>query len=468
MKLKGDMVITLTDKNTGEEQKVHETNMVTNVVNDIFSTNPQGIWFNAFDEYGDRLLWNGKLLPICPNMIGGILLFSKPLEEKADNIYPSSDNLPVAYASNNVNSGKDVQRGSMNLTESKALDNGYKFVWEFTPSQGNGTITAVALTSSFGGTAGWGSIGSVTSPFLYVRAINLGNLKQAQQMVLFRAVEIDFEKGLLYSIEGNTSGVVTIRKYRYPIFTLGLNERLDDTTVKLLDTKTINCNTFKILGDYTPYGAFFDGHDGYWYGFSNQKNTSGNAAVFWVKIKKTDYSMTEGKWTLANVKLHLIGTMEYDSYPSGQNNAVIRNGYLYVLASDNKGIYKINLNNSSDVSLIAFGFTSAHKSLGDSGSCESYLVLVGDLIIGYDFLLDANDKVQKTAGGIRCENIGTPLFRYKHLATCFCSSYGSEFQRWYLLTPYLASINNLSAAVVKNADKTMKITYTLTEETESS
>lgn len=34
----------------------------------------------------------------------------------------------------------------------------------------------------------------------------------------------------------------------------------------------------------------------------------------------------------------------------------------------------------------------------------------------------------------------------------------------YLLTPYLASINNLSSAVVKTVDKTMKITYMLTEE----
>jgi len=34
----------------------------------------------------------------------------------------------------------------------------------------------------------------------------------------------------------------------------------------------------------------------------------------------------------------------------------------------------------------------------------------------------------------------------------------------YLLTPYLATINNLSSAVVKTVDKTMKITYTLTEE----
>lgn len=38
---------------------------------------------------------------------------------------------------------------------------------------------------------------------------------------------------------------------------------------------------------------------------------------------------------------------------------------------------------------------------------------------------------------------------------------------WLLLfdyTPYLATINNLDTPVIKTADKTMKITYTITEE----
>lgn len=34
----------------------------------------------------------------------------------------------------------------------------------------------------------------------------------------------------------------------------------------------------------------------------------------------------------------------------------------------------------------------------------------------------------------------------------------------YLYTPYLATINNLDTPVIKTADKTMKITYTITEE----
>ena len=43
-------------------------------------------------------------------------------------------------------------------------------------------------------------------------------------------------------------------------------------------------------------------------------------------------------------------------------------------------------------------------------------------------------------------------------------NYGSDYRMTYLLTPYLASINNLASAVVKTTDKTMKITYELTEE----
>ena len=42
----------------------------------------------------------------------------------------------------------------------------------------------------------------------------------------------------------------------------------------------------------------------------------------------------------------------------------------------------------------------------------------------------------------------------------------TAYRNIYLLAPYLATINNLPSAVVKTADKTMKITYTLTEETE--
>ena len=43
MKLKGEMVIELTDANTGEVETISETNMVTNAVNNILGMNPVGL-----------------------------------------------------------------------------------------------------------------------------------------------------------------------------------------------------------------------------------------------------------------------------------------------------------------------------------------------------------------------------------------------------------------------------------------
>ena len=229
MKLKGEMVIELTDTNTGAVETVQETNMITEAVNNILGLNPMGIYLKASGEYDNSVLWNGTLLPICPNMIGGILLFPAVLEEKADHIYEQGKNLPVSYASNNVNSGSNVARGSLNQTESKKLDNGYKFVWEFTPSQGNGNIATVALTSALGGQNAFGSAAGDASTFLLLKKVDIGDIPKAKQMTLFEAVELDFEKNLLYSITFGTSSV-TITKIRIPVFNIGLNEKLDDTT----------------------------------------------------------------------------------------------------------------------------------------------------------------------------------------------------------------------------------------------
>ena len=80
MKLKGEMVIELTDTNTGAVETVQETNMITEAVNNILGLNPMGIYLKASGEYDNSVLWNGMLLPICPNMIGGILLFPAVLE----------------------------------------------------------------------------------------------------------------------------------------------------------------------------------------------------------------------------------------------------------------------------------------------------------------------------------------------------------------------------------------------------
>ena len=301
------------------------------------------------------------------------------------------------------------------------------------------------------------------STFLQLKAADIGSIPDANKMVLFEAVEMDFENSLLYSITYENDSV-RIRKLRIPVFSIGLNERLDDSTYTVLEDEVLTPETFEFLGSYTKHGEFMDGQDGYWYGFSNEENSSGDAVMLWIRISKSDYSFTEGQWTLSHAKLMDVGSRELGSYPERVVKCCVRDGYLYVPAYDEKGIYKINLANSTDVTLIEFGFTSKWKPLCETGTCELYMTLVGDLIIGGDFQVTADDTVIHTQGSARLNDAATPLFQYKNFLIGWGGSYGKEYRTAYLLTPYLASINNLSSAVVKTVDKTMKITYTLTEE----
>lgn len=466
MRLKGHMVMELTNVTTRETETVAQENMVTNALNNILGLNPMGVFYKASGEFDEMVTWNDSLLPICPNLVGGILLFSKALEEDEDSLYVKSDNLPVAYASNNVNGTVNAARGSLNLMESQKLDHGYKFVWEFTAGQGNGTIAAVALTSAKGGENGFGSLTDDASAFHQIRVVDIGTLDLEKQVTLFGAVELDFEKEILYSITYAEESV-QVKKIRIPVFTIGLNEKLDDSTFEVLEDRSIQTQTFKFLGDYMLHGEFMDGGDGYWYGFSNEGNSFGDAKMVWVKISKEDYSMTEGEWILSDAKLMDVGSRDSSySYPERIVKCCVRGGYLYVPADDKKGIYKIDLTNQVNATLIPFGFTSQWKPLCESGSCEVYMTLIGDLIIGGDFQITASDEVIQTKGGERLNNAATPLFQHKNFLIGWGGSYGNEYRTAYLLTPYLASINNLSRAVVKTPDKTMKITYTLTEEEE--
>src|SRR5699024_8075376 len=86
MVLKGVMTIELTDENTGAVETVTEENMVTEAVNNMLGPSPMVIFYAATGEYGAAVVWNDNLLPICPNVIGGILLFAKALEADAGHI----------------------------------------------------------------------------------------------------------------------------------------------------------------------------------------------------------------------------------------------------------------------------------------------------------------------------------------------------------------------------------------------
>ena len=140
--LKGKSVIELTDVHTGKKEIYEDENLVTEAVADVLNTNLQGIMYD--NPQLDGQSGDAWLLPVYSRLTGGILLYQDTIEEDPSVIYAPLDNPLVGYASNDVNTTEDVQRGSRNLTESKAVDGGFKYVWDFATSQANGTISAIA------------------------------------------------------------------------------------------------------------------------------------------------------------------------------------------------------------------------------------------------------------------------------------------------------------------------------------
>jgi hypothetical protein len=171
MKLKGSTKIELTDVHTGKKEIYRDTNMVTKAISQVFGNNIEGMLFCVAGS--STVSWSDYFLPICPNAIGGILLFQDAITEDENTIYAPSSNQCIGYASNDVNATANVLRGSLNLTESKTTDKGYKFVWDFTTSQGNGTISAVCLTHKQGGVGYFGDTYDAEKRLLRMKSMSI-------------------------------------------------------------------------------------------------------------------------------------------------------------------------------------------------------------------------------------------------------------------------------------------------------
>ena len=103
-----------------------------------------------------------------------------------------------------------------------------------------------------------------------------------------------------------------------------------------------------------------------------------------------------------------------------------------------------------------------------SSSIWTYIV-DDDIVINGWYFLNGEPKlyVRDTPDASRVAWGRDQMSRYKTYAIREWMYRYSDYYLYrelYLFTPYLATINNLGTPVIKTADKTMKITYTITEE----
>ena len=157
--MKGKTIIELTNVNTGEVTTYEDENLITYGANKYINTGY--INYNSYRTHMD-------MLPVSKKALGGILLFDNTLEED-----PNNYNLPdpsvaklVGHAGREVSTNPvDNTRGSFVNDESGPTENGYKSVWSFDTSQGNGNISSICLTNHIFGYLGLKNWGKSLSDF---------------------------------------------------------------------------------------------------------------------------------------------------------------------------------------------------------------------------------------------------------------------------------------------------------------
>lgn len=449
--MKGKTIIELTDVKTKKKEVLKDDNLVTDVLEKILTLNPNGLLTNINKD---------TFYPIVEKIVGGILLFKDKITEDKNTSFVTTSNECIGYAGQVEGVQENPLQGSFNKQESKATSNGYKFVWDFGTSKANGKISSVCLTNAKagGGYFGTKSNGETNRIKLGEDKYLIKNTDTEMKKKYVNVVEANFEENYIVSIVPE-SDHLRIIKSREPL----LNFRLDDS-LSFLDEKNITETKIKYKKSYGTYGVciYVDAENYY---LLKTSTSGGNTNVTKLKINKANNSIEETEFTLENVKIENIGSysLDYDYYRTIKS--VLRGGYVYAVSTDEKYVVKFAINNPVDVTKIEPKFTLKTGSVSShTTGCGMYIL--GDMIIGTNFTIDKNDKVTEIAQSdlstIECIPLSYGPFLLGYFANG--ESSGDKYLRkvLYLITPYSATINNLSKTVEKTADKTMKITYYLT------
>lgn len=508
MAIKGHTRIELKDVNTGEVQVVEDDNMVTNAL-----------------TYLTRILVRmnlpmDRIMPIATNALGGIMLFDGEIKEDPDNIYfPGPEAHLVAYGDRGTDTSNN-HKGSFNSAESGPTDTGYVSVWDFGTSQANGTIRSVALTNVEAG----------QDPCVWQtkheRSVERNGFNDQDNSWYPIAYLDDY----VYMEKWPANNRYKIAKVYIPVEKQGVAEYASRDDGRLTGETVVDVEHDPFVdkrwyygnyqttgyeglkrGDYTNvYPQFFkDGHDGKFYSVMFTDNLMYMFTVNYADRKfaetKTQVvefdknisflsNISESGWHSTDSNDCYTKPWYRDSYTSDRYTLTwtVANGFFYVLKSDKRSVYCININNTADIrEYIVFAKDSRdyidyiYPVAGRNGVIYMACVRYNDDGSNYrqvnllyqDGIMFMQNVSTKELTNFYFRNENSTQYKYDaanargNKLECWSgyndfSNFGFKYSDvgLYYDINYLGTINNLPSAITKNSSQTMKIIYTLTDQ----
>ena len=450
--LKGNTKIELTNIHTGKKEVIEKHNTFTNALSKLLE---------YYTATGINIYYSSSghpFLPLSTVGLSGIYLSSENLDEKTTKVEPRTI---VGYAGYKVDTSGSKYMGSLNSNESKKLDNGYQYVWDFGTDRANGTISAVGLTS------GDSNVVSKSNNFPYntVPAVQTGDYIRKLPWVGQCIDCTEFGKKFMFA----TLTTPTTVKFTQIQITHGIVTLNDTPIYKIIKEETVTIPDLNITLDNYYYDSTccyisFDVANKFYYLITPDKyirfnaNTLNYDASFGVKSMPSNLSESESSVGYAGV---INGYM----YRYKVNNLYSLYRWKVDSPESNSKYLELSSDNYTSLNSVGNSFISYNKLL-DPEEKKVYIInndysnVSGNPALKYP--VASSDNTNIFLGAFH-ENVGNNnLDSFRGYISAQDNKYTPRCDTRYY--PYFATINNLEEPVTKTSDKTMKITYTVTEE----
>lgn len=475
-KLHGHAKITLTNVKTGEQEIVEKNNTVTWALPAIFSKNV----FGAKDYT--------QLSPLR-DMLGGVFCFEDTFDATEAYMVADDQNKLVAHAGQTPHATANPYRGNPSALSGEVQDGkGYRYIWDFSTNQGNGTISCLALVHKDMGDIGLKPTEALTGKGLFLDITN-----KTKTYLTANSPDTTFDKMLhcalivydseepntglhAYLSNANNNNKLILTEFECDFESQGINKTAGECTV-LNTTEVTLTRTFVAKNSAVTMDV-----EGNIYVVT--AGTSAGHSLYINKIDADDFTaVTEIVITEQSMNLG-YKSMAYNESDDNLTSSIcinwvcISDGYIYWVDDTYKNFYKINLTNTADIVHLTSNLAE-NANMNRLGMFEAS----AGLIFGANFIIN-NDVVYPAYWGQ--ENVKSvtqqesTYYQYHVLRFLTCETghyewayvYNTYYDYRFRLcsgTPlsYLATNFELEQPVTKSSDKTMQIEYTITLDEET-
>jgi hypothetical protein len=431
--IKGKSIIELFDGTTGKKVDEHEDkNLVTNIFRNMFDLREYmavgGINLNSLLDFQT---------PLFPAYLRGVLLWNDVIPENPDLFFAPPGVKSVGHAGTPY-SGTHPTRGTYNENESSVSENGARMVWDFGTDKANGVIKSLSLTSVPGGNHGWmtppesGMIFNSRLTNVIGSTSSMVNIVQAAQIAGFTQFAGEFRRGIFTYLGTGTNNRLSVLEQSYVNpQQIGIFDKAG-----VMASAGVRCTQFEIASD-TPFDNLSS------FVIDENKNYVHAGVTGGTSVRIRTVNLINK--TIASSRVITL------SEAVNNGHAAFYKNHVYAVSASRSGICKFT-ESGQFVERVFVNMVSP------------FLGFAGNLLLGGQAITD----------GINTERIGSfdissslgfsESFKAPLFLTSTINGILNTTRKTSFITPYMATINNLSSQVNKTPQHTMKVTYELTQD----